>query len=75
MPSILITGANRGIGLELARQYAGDGWVVHGGARRPEDAQALRDLGATVHQLDVLLAACSIRVMVKALVESKCHAD
>jgi NAD(P)-dependent dehydrogenase (short-subunit alcohol dehydrogenase family) len=28
MPSVLITGANRGIGLEFARQYAGDGWRV-----------------------------------------------
>lgn len=28
MPTILITGANRGIGLELTRQYAADGWNV-----------------------------------------------
>ncbi|MEO7602243.1 MAG: SDR family NAD(P)-dependent oxidoreductase, partial [Sphingomicrobium sp.] len=28
MPSVLITGANRGIGLEFARQYAADGWSV-----------------------------------------------
>jgi NAD(P)-dependent dehydrogenase (short-subunit alcohol dehydrogenase family) len=26
MPSILITSANRGLGLEFARQYAADGW-------------------------------------------------
>lgn len=28
MPLVVITGANRGIGLELARQYAADGWQV-----------------------------------------------
>ena len=28
MPTVLITGANRGIGLEFARQYSADGWDV-----------------------------------------------
>ena len=28
MPTVVITGANRGIGLEFARQYAADGWTV-----------------------------------------------
>ncbi len=28
MPTVLITGANRGLGLEYARQYAADGWNV-----------------------------------------------
>jgi len=28
MPSALITGANRRIGLEFARQYLADGWQV-----------------------------------------------
>ncbi len=28
MPTVMITGANRGIGLELTRQYAKDGWTV-----------------------------------------------
>lgn len=51
--SVLITGANRGIGLELARQYAADGWQVIGTARRPEAATDLRATGARVVQLDV----------------------
>jgi NAD(P)-dependent dehydrogenase (short-subunit alcohol dehydrogenase family) len=50
---VLITGANRGIGLELARQYSADGWQVIGTARRPEAADDLRDLDVTVVQLDV----------------------
>jgi NAD(P)-dependent dehydrogenase (short-subunit alcohol dehydrogenase family) len=29
MPSALITGANRGLGLEFARQYLADGWRVY----------------------------------------------
>jgi NAD(P)-dependent dehydrogenase (short-subunit alcohol dehydrogenase family) len=28
MPTVLVTGAGRGIGLEFARQYAADGWRV-----------------------------------------------
>jgi len=33
MPSALITGASRGLGKELARQYAADGWKVIGTER------------------------------------------
>ncbi len=51
--TVLITGANRGIGLELARQYSADGWQVIGTARRPDAADDLRDLDVTVMQLDV----------------------
>ena len=27
-PTVLVTGANRGLGLEFARQYLADGWRV-----------------------------------------------
>ena len=50
---MLITGANRGIGLELARQYTAAGWRVIGTARKPEQAAELRALNARVLQLDV----------------------
>jgi len=42
MESVLITGANRGIGLELTRCFAGAGWRVHACCRDPREA---RDLG------------------------------
>jgi NAD(P)-dependent dehydrogenase (short-subunit alcohol dehydrogenase family) len=44
MPTILLTGANRGIGLELTRQYAEDGWVVHACCRNPGTADDLNHL-------------------------------
>jgi NAD(P)-dependent dehydrogenase (short-subunit alcohol dehydrogenase family) len=44
MPSTLITGANRGIGLEFARQYLGDGWQVYAACRNPNSASELRRL-------------------------------
>ena len=40
--TVLITGANRGIGLEIARQYAADGWQVFASARDPGSAADLK---------------------------------
>ncbi len=37
MPTALITGAGRGLGKELARQYAADGWKVIGTERKDMD--------------------------------------
>jgi NAD(P)-dependent dehydrogenase (short-subunit alcohol dehydrogenase family) len=51
MPTVLITGAGRGLGLELARQYAADGWRVIGTVR--DDAPALNDTGAEAMKVDV----------------------
>ncbi|MDP2310655.1 MAG: SDR family oxidoreductase [Pseudomonadota bacterium] len=51
---IVITGANRGIGLALARHYAAAGAEVHGTARAPERATELAAVpGVCVHALDV----------------------
>jgi NAD(P)-dependent dehydrogenase (short-subunit alcohol dehydrogenase family) len=44
MPSALITGANRGIGLEFAKQYLADGWRVYATCRDPNSASELRQL-------------------------------
>ena len=53
MASIFITGANRGLGFEFARQYAADGWQVVATCRRPGDAAKLAELGVDVVALDV----------------------
>jgi NAD(P)-dependent dehydrogenase (short-subunit alcohol dehydrogenase family) len=57
---VLVTGSSRGIGLELVRQYAGDGYDVIATCRDPEHANELRAVEAaapgdavTVHRLDV----------------------
>ncbi|RLQ21441.1 SDR family NAD(P)-dependent oxidoreductase [Seongchinamella sediminis] len=51
--TVLVTGANRGIGLELARQLTEQGHQVIGTARKPAEASELKALGAKVMQLDV----------------------
>ena len=51
MPTVVITGANRGIGLEFARQYSADGWDVIATAR--QSSADLDALGVTVKTLDL----------------------
>jgi NAD(P)-dependent dehydrogenase (short-subunit alcohol dehydrogenase family) len=53
MPTILITGANRGLGLEFARQYAADGWRVLATVRDPMKGKPASDAGAEVYVCDV----------------------
>ena len=59
MPNVLITGANRGLGLEFTRQYLADGWRVFATCRNPGDAAELHALNdrygefLSVHQLAV----------------------
>ena len=53
MPSALILGASRGIGLEFVRQYLGEGWTVHATYRSEADRVNLRDMGAHTLKLDV----------------------
>ncbi len=48
MPTVMITGANRGLGLEFARQYAADGWQVIAACRDPAQAGELGGLGKAV---------------------------
>ncbi len=52
-PTVLVTGANRGLGLEFARQYSAAGARVIATARRPQEADELKSLGVRVEQLDV----------------------
>ncbi|UTW44337.1 SDR family oxidoreductase [bacterium SCSIO 12696] len=57
MKTLLITGCNRGIGLELTRQYVQSGWRVHGCCRKPSpDLQQLQEEYSqqlVVHTLEV----------------------
>jgi len=51
--TVLVTGANRGLGLEFARQYKEAGWHVIGTARDPDEAEELEALDVQIVQLDV----------------------
>lgn len=56
--TVLITGANSGIGLEFAKEYAGKGWTVIATHRRSETPPTLAELAAKyktfrIEKLDV----------------------
>ncbi len=53
MPTVLILGASRGIGLEFVRQYRADGWRVIAAARGDDGVAALEALGAEAHKVDL----------------------
>jgi NAD(P)-dependent dehydrogenase (short-subunit alcohol dehydrogenase family) len=57
MSRVLITGANRGLGLEFARQYAAEGWDVIATARDPKQSKELervaKNKNVSVQALDV----------------------
>lgn len=53
MPTILVTGAGRGLGLEFVRQYAGAGWQVLGVVRDPLKGKAASEAGAKVYVADM----------------------
>ena len=56
MPTTLITGANRGLGLEFARQYLADGWRVYVACRDPASASELHHLADKYHDTLKMLA-------------------
>lgn len=51
--TVLITGANRGIGLALARYFHQQGFAVIGTARKPDEALELKEIGVEIVQLDI----------------------
>jgi len=52
--TILITGANRGIGLELARSFLARNWQVLACCREPQRADELQQLAASAEMLEIL---------------------
>lgn len=64
MPTILVTGAGRGLGAELTRQFAADGWRVVATVRDPQAGAKLAALGPAVevHRLDVRDGAAILRL-------------
>lgn len=75
--TILITGTNRGIGLELARVFTQHDWEVLACCRKPAEAEALSAIQAAsegrmkIHELDVTddegIAALAASVRGKAI--------
>lgn len=53
--TVLVTGSNRGIGLEFVNQYAAAGWDVIATSRTPDDDADLRELAATQSNITVEL--------------------
>jgi NAD(P)-dependent dehydrogenase (short-subunit alcohol dehydrogenase family) len=55
MPTVFLTGANRGIGVAFAQSYAASGWRVLATCRAPERAGVLKAVPGdiAVHALDV----------------------
>ena len=72
MPSTLITGANRGLGLALTKQYAAQGWRIYACCRDVDAASQLNAVAAaagknvTVHGLDVT-AGASVAALAAAI--------
>ena len=69
MSTIVITGANRGLGLELARAFAGRGHDVIAGCRDPDSATELRAVTPAVLAVDTGDSA-SIDAFVAAIGDS-----
>lgn len=54
MPTVLVTGASRGLGREFVRQYATAGWQVIACARNPDMMRELASDSTSLHKLDLL---------------------
>lgn len=60
VPTVFVTGANRGLGLGFTEQYLARGWNVIASCRKPDQATALQELAKqypstmTIEQLDVV---------------------
>ena len=53
MATVLVTGANRGLGLEFCKQYASEGWRMLACCRMPQAASELTSLAERYPQVSV----------------------
>jgi len=67
MPSVVVIGASRGIGLELAGQYAADGWQVHATVRTEADRDRLSAIDGVEAGIADVLDEASLRGFAAAL--------
>ena len=67
MPTILITGANRGLGLEFATQYAQDDWNVIACCRTPKTATELQALADSRSNLSIETLDVADHAQIEAL--------
>ncbi len=70
MPTVLITGAGRGLGLEMARQYLAAGWQVIACARSPERCPELRALTDQANKPGAQLEIAAIEVTDYAAIDA-----
>ena len=70
MSTVLVTGANRGLGLEFAKQYAADGWEVLATARDLERSKELFDLQKEFPNLHPSLLEIALEESVQVLADS-----
>ena len=57
--TVLVTGSNRGIGLEFVTQYADRGWQVIATSRSPDDDDELQNLANKYENILIGNANCS----------------
>ena len=53
VPTVLVTGANRGLGREFVSQYSNDGWQVIATYRRRENFESLQKIGEHVFPVEL----------------------
>jgi NAD(P)-dependent dehydrogenase (short-subunit alcohol dehydrogenase family) len=76
MKTTLITGANRGLGLEFSRQFAADGWRVLACSRHPEKSGELNRLASQYPDLvRVLTLDVADLVQIERLAQDQAEAS
>lgn len=69
MSTVLITGANRGLGLEFVRQYTAKGWQVLAACRSPERATELNELAKQHTEIKLLTLDVTKETDINALAQ------